>query len=101
MKILYHANCKDGAGAALAAWMKYGDEGHEYIPVQYGGEPPNVDGEKVMILDFSYPRDILIAISKSAKSITLIDHHKTAQADLAGIESKLHCNEKKLKKSFQ
>ena len=48
MKILYHANCNDGSGAALAAYMALGeatDTGDpiEYIPVQYGSEPPAVD----------------------------------------------------------
>jgi uncharacterized protein len=83
MKILYHANCNDGAGAALAAWMHLGDDECEYIPVQYGGKPPDVSDEDVMILDFSYKRETLLTMATVAKTITVIDHHKTAQEDLS------------------
>ena len=41
--VLYHANCPDGFGAALAAWKHFGNEA-EYVPVQYGKEPPDVSG---------------------------------------------------------
>ena len=84
MKFLYHANCNDGSGAALVAWMRYGYANHDYIPVQYGSPPPaGLDGETVYILDFSYPRDVLIDLAKICQMIVVIDHHKTAQADLA------------------
>jgi uncharacterized protein len=91
MKILYHANCLDGSGAALTAWIQLLDAGNEYIPVQYGSEPPDTDDADVLILDFSYQRDQLIEMSRTAKSITLIDHHKTAEQELSGIEPDLHC----------
>lgn len=85
MKFLYHANCTDGYGAALAAWMKHGDEGHEYIPVQYGSPVPDgLADEDVYILDFSYKRDVLLALAEKAHSVTILDHHKTAQEDLSG-----------------
>ena len=84
MKFLYHANCNDGHGAALAAWMKFGDDGHEYIPVQYGDQPPNITpGDTVYILDFSYPREILKEMANVAKNIIVLDHHKTARDDLS------------------
>lgn len=85
MKILYHANCTDGSGAALSAWMHFGeDEKCQYIPVQYGNPPPEIEeGEMVVMLDFSYPRDIIMQLATVAGRILIIDHHKTAQADLA------------------
>ena len=84
MKFLYHANCNDGSGAALAAWMRFGDEGHEYIPVQYGAPPPEIaKGESVCILDFSYSREVLREMAKTANSILVLDHHKTAQEALS------------------
>ena len=88
MKVIYHANCHDGSGAALAAWMHCGDtlstgEAVEYMAAQYGDDPPAVDGEEVFILDFSYPRDVLIKMGVDATRVTVIDHHKTAQADLS------------------
>lgn len=91
MKVLYHANCLDGAGAAFAAWYCLADETDtgekiQYIPVQYGSPPPKVRGEDVYILDFSYKRDVLLEMAKEATWLTIIDHHKTAQEDLKDIE---------------
>jgi len=86
MKVLYHANCNDGAAAALAVWLKYGDKGVEYIPVQYGQEPPEgLDGEEVVIVDFSYKRDVLVEMAKVAEWLLVLDHHKTAELELQGL----------------
>lgn len=80
--MLYHANCADGFGAAWAAWMRWGNA-VEYKPVSYGQEPPNVDGKHVLIGDFSFKRDTLREMGKTAKSLIVLDHHKTAESDLA------------------
>ena len=81
MIILYHANCNDGSASALAAWLKLGDEGHQYIAVVHGKPPPpEVKGEDVIIVDFCYPRQILLKMG--AKSIFVLDHHLSAQKDL-------------------
>jgi uncharacterized protein len=85
VKVLYHADCADGFTAAWVAWRKYGETA-EYIPVQYGSEPPSVAGAAVLILDFSYPRAVLERMHAEAQSLTVIDHHKTAAADLAGLD---------------
>jgi nanoRNase/pAp phosphatase (c-di-AMP/oligoRNAs hydrolase) len=83
--VLYHANCLDGFGAAYAAWVKFGDSA-EYIPVQYGNSPPIVTGKDVYILDFSYKRAVLEEMRASAKSLLVLDHHKSAQEDLDGLD---------------
>ena len=75
--VIYHANCDDGMGAALAAYMKFGDTA-EYVSAQYGKPIPNLEGKDVYIFDFSYPKEILLDTSLNAKSITMLDHHKTA-----------------------
>lgn len=82
--VLYHANCLDGFGAAFAAWKKFGYEA-EYIAVNYGQEPPPVSGKDVYILDFSYPRETLLKMAAVANTLTVLDHHKTARDDLAGL----------------
>ena len=83
MKVLYHANCNDGAAAALAVWLKYGDDGVEYIPVQYGQDPPEgLDSKEVFIVDFSYKRDVLLEIANRAEFVLVLDHHKTAEFEL-------------------
>lgn len=80
--MLYHANCADGFGAAWAAWMRWGDD-VDYLPVSYGQEPPDVAGKHVLIGDFSYKRDTMRALSQSAASVVVLDHHKTAEDELA------------------
>jgi uncharacterized protein len=84
--VLYHAQCPDGFGAATAAWLKLGSEA-EYIPVTYGKPMPEMaDGSKVFIVDFSYPRQPLLDLAKRMNRVVVLDHHSTAQQDLADLE---------------
>jgi len=86
MLCIYHANCNDGSGAALAVHRKYGDVGNFYKPCQYGDDFPSFpNGEEIIIVDFSFPRDVLLKAAEKAKSILIIDHHKTAEKQLASI----------------
>lgn len=80
--MIYHANCADGFGAAWAAWMRWRDEA-QYIPVGYSQVAPDVTGKHVLIGDFSFKRDVLREMGRAAKSIIVLDHHKTAEADLS------------------
>ena len=81
--ILYHAHCADGFGAALVAWMVFGDSAH-FHAVQYGEPLPEIeDGARVFIVDFSYPRPVLDALA-ARMTLTVLDHHKTAAEALAG-----------------
>ena len=79
--VLYHANCWDGFCAAWVARRALGDI--EAVPVQYGQDPPDVNGREVFILDFSYKRPVLNQMVGKARTLVLIDHHKTAAEDLA------------------
>jgi oligoribonuclease NrnB/cAMP/cGMP phosphodiesterase (DHH superfamily) len=81
--VIYHGNCADGFTAAWAAWKFFG-RGADYHPGFYGKEPPPVDGRDVFLVDFSYKRDVLAAMAAKARRIFVLDHHKTAEADLAG-----------------
>lgn len=84
--VLYHASCRDGDGAALAAWSKLGDVNTTYIPVQYNRPLPEIDsGSDVFILDFSYSRQILEELRQRSHSILVLDHHKTAMEDLSDL----------------
>lgn len=83
-QVLYHANCPDGFCAAWAAYTVLGDDA-EYIPVQYGQDPPDVGGNRVYIVDFSYKREVMRRILSAAHFVCVLDHHKTAEAELAGI----------------
>lgn len=82
--VIYHGNCADGFSGAWCFWRKFGDEA-EYVAGVYQQDPPHVAGRIVYLVDFSYKREIVAAMIKSAASITLIDHHKTAIEDLADL----------------
>lgn len=79
---IYHGHCDDGFGAAWAVRDALGDK-VEIVAGQYGRDPPDVAGRDVILVDFSYKRPVLEAMAKSARSILVLDHHKTAQEDLA------------------
>jgi len=82
--ILYHGTCADGFGGAWAAWKRLGDTA-EYIPVQYGQPRPEVpEGAPLYLVDFSYSREIILALRDRHPALTILDHHKTAQEALAG-----------------
>lgn len=84
--VLFHGDCMDGFGSAWAAHELFGD-GAEYVPAVYGrGELPDVAGRDVLILDYSYPRAVLLNMTARARSLVLLDHHKTAEADLQGLD---------------
>lgn len=79
---IYHGNCADGFGAAWVVWT-YFDGECDFHPGIYGEPPPDITARDVVLVDFSYKRDVLHAMATSAKSVLVLDHHKTAQADLA------------------
>ena len=81
---IYHGNCADGFTAAWAVWKRFGDE-FEYYPGVYQNPPPDVAGRDVVFVDFSYKRAVLEELAKSARSILVLDHHKSAEADLKGL----------------
>ena len=85
---IYHKNCSDGFGAALAV-KQYCDLNNfdcEFIAAQHGDEAPDVSNKHVFIVDFSYSREVILKLEKEADSLLVIDHHKTAEEALAGLD---------------
>ena len=82
--VIYHENCSDGFAAAYSAWKLLGDKA-EYYPAKYGSHPPNVEGKTVVILDFSYNNATTKKMIAEAKSLLVIDHHKSAMTELHDI----------------
>jgi uncharacterized protein len=82
--VISHANCADGFCAAWIAHTRFGEDA-DYLFANYGEPAPEVTGRRVYILDFSYPRDTLLKIGEQARVLALLDHHKTAEADLKGL----------------
>ncbi len=84
--VLYHGNCPDGFGAAFVAWLTYGTRA-EYIPVSYGKPVPVMeDRSTVYIVDFSYPREVLLELKSRMATLVVLDHHATAAEDLKGLD---------------
>ena len=83
---IYHGNCDDGFGAAWAIWKKWGNE-VAYVPGVYGKPLPDVAGKNVLFVDFSAKYGVMADASWKARSMVIIDHHKTAQADLERFHS--------------
>lgn len=80
---IYHGNCADGFTAAWAVWRRFGDA-WDYAPANYGDTPPDVSGRDVTLVDFSYKRPVLLEMAQQSRTLHILDHHKTAAADLAG-----------------
>lgn len=78
---VYHSGCDDGFGAAWAIWKRWGDD-VAFVPGAYGKPLPDVTGKNVLFVDFSAKRPEIDAMAQVAKSIVIIDHHKTAEAEL-------------------
>lgn len=57
--------------------------GCEFVATNYGQPVPDVAGKAVAIVDFSYKRDVMREIIGAARSVLVLDHHKTAEAELA------------------
>lgn len=82
--VIYHGNCIDGFTAAWAIWKKHPD--WEFFAGKHGDAPPVVAGRDVYMVDFSYKFDVIMGMIgvnlTGVNSLTILDHHKTAQEDL-------------------
>ncbi|MBP3063691.1 Oligoribonuclease NrnB or cAMP/cGMP phosphodiesterase, DHH superfamily [Ectopseudomonas chengduensis] len=88
---IYHANCADGFGAAWVVRQALGAENVEFHAGHYGKPAPDVEGRDVIIVDFSYPYELLVLLGHQARSILIIDHHKTAAEALAQLPTAPSC----------
>lgn len=84
--VIYHSPCLDGHTAAWVASKFNPQPDDEYIPAKYGDAPPDVTGKDVLVVDFSYPRSVMEEMKAKAKSLVVLDHHKSAEADCAGLD---------------
>lgn len=83
---IYHGHCDDGFAAAYITRCATGPGLFEFYPGVYQQEPPDVAGRHVLLVDFSYKRPVLLEMAAKARSIVILDHHKTAAEDLAGFQ---------------
>jgi len=88
---IYHDNCADGFCAAWVVRKALGAD-IEFCAAKHGDVPPDVIGKNVFIVDFSYPREALVGMAQAAQSLVVLDHHKTAQADLQDLTAVTNLN---------
>jgi hypothetical protein len=85
--IVYHGGCFDGFGAAWVA--SHALPGPcTYIPA-INGEPVDIQvtpADALYIMDFSFPRSRMLELAGQAKRLVVLDHHKSAQAQCAGLD---------------
>jgi uncharacterized protein len=89
--VIFHGGCADGTGAAMAAYHAFG-EAAEYRASSYSDSPPSAEevrGRAVFILDFSFSRPVTEELTRSARSLLVIDHHKTAAERLSDMPNVL------------
>ena len=82
--VIYHDKCTDGFCSAYIA--KLAMPHAKFHAANYGERPPEVVGKDVILIDFSYPRKLLLLLKERANSLLVLDHHKTAEEDLAGLD---------------
>lgn len=82
---IYHGNCADGFGAAWAVRRALG-ENVEFYAATYQQDPPDVTGRDVIMVDFSYKYPVLKEILGKCKSLTILDHHKSAVEEVARLQ---------------
>lgn len=80
---VYHANCEDGFAGAWVVRARWGDSVC-FVPASYG-RPLEVDvtGRHVLLVDFSFKRPQMEELDRKVASMVVLDHHKTAQHELA------------------
>lgn len=77
MIIIAHKFCTDGFTASWVLSKKY--PGATFLYANYGDTPPDVKDQDIIVADFSYPRDVMLKMKSEAKSLLVLDHHKTAE----------------------
>ena len=77
--VIYHDQCRDGFGAAYAAWKKFGDTA-SYIPRKTQDPVPDgLTDKELYIVDYSFSLEDLSQLREVNRSVVVIDHHKTAE----------------------
>ena len=94
IKAIYHHPCLDGFTAAwvvnfFRSEILYNqDTPIEYLPGRYGDKPylGELAGHDVLMLDFSYKFDDMMAVLEVANTVEVVDHHESAERELEKVK---------------
>ena len=85
--VIYHKNCNDGIAAYAVVRKYYLDKFAkeiEGIACAYGDPVPDYTERSVLVVDFSFPMETIVAMQTNCKSFFLLDHHVSAERELGG-----------------
>ena len=90
-KVIYHGNCMDGFTAAWVCWRWFGSDDVEYIAARYPADGrdtdlPDLAGHDIYMVDFSTSLKQLLDIKARAKSLIVLDHHRSAEETCRGLD---------------
>ena len=90
---VFHSHCADGFTGAWVVNKWAEDNGHtvEFHPGVYGEDYPPIKMRHVILVDFSYDKETMITMSGVSASVTVLDHHKTAEANMVDLEHLMYC----------
>jgi uncharacterized protein len=84
--VLYHGGgCRDGFCAAWCMRMLY--PAATFVPVNYGGDMPDVTGRRVFFVDFCPTETQLRGFCRANPEVTVLDHHATAEPILTTVKT--------------
>ena len=86
--IISHTNCTDGMMAAFLYYVYYKlrnklDE-VEFLFAQYNKPVPEINGQEVIVVDFSFTKEQMESEQFSNKTVTTLDHHESAALGYGG-----------------
>jgi oligoribonuclease NrnB/cAMP/cGMP phosphodiesterase (DHH superfamily) len=91
--IVYHEGCADGWCAAYVALRRYPEA--QLIASGYDRAPPfdECRDRDVLVVDLSYPPDVLLELAKVCRSLRVYDHHRSFAEDLARAGGRVYLDE--------
>lgn len=90
--VIYHGFCDDGFASAYAVWKAAQAKNPELVGrVTYQAAihetiPQDMTGRHVLMVDFTWPTHVMMTILKTARHVTIIDHHRDAIDEMGEAE---------------
>jgi oligoribonuclease NrnB/cAMP/cGMP phosphodiesterase (DHH superfamily) len=84
--VFYHGGCTDGWAAAYIAKKTWPDVS---LQPMFFGQPTPLEmaaDQNVLVVDFSWKHEEMLKLKGVSANIFVLDHHKTAEAELAGLD---------------
>lgn len=98
--VIYHKNCRDGVASAWVCYQKFA-ENAEYIAADDRKQLPdfvtnhnNVSELEVYIVDFCYPKEILLTLEAKCKKLVVLDHHISQKEDIESVKEHVYGTDK-------